>query len=101
MLPVLRRHVVEFPVWHMRGGTSTGVVLLQELMPSEPKLRDELIRHIMGVPLHGPVPHNTQVNGLGRGLATSNKVFLVSKDEKKSLERKQLVLTSTLAQLAV
>ena len=43
--------VLEIPVYHMRGGTSTGILLYEAHLPDDLGLRDELIRHIMGVPL--------------------------------------------------
>lgn len=88
--------VVEFPVHHMRGGTSTGLVLWERLAPSDPALREELLRHLMGVPLHGERRGNRQITGLGRGPATSNKVFLVDTESADGRTR----LVSTLAQLA-
>ena len=88
--------VIEFPVHHVRGGTSTGLVLWERLVPAEPALREELIRHLMGVPLAGSRPGNRQVTGLGRGIATSNKVFLADIEEAGGAQR----LVSTLAQLA-
>ena len=95
-LPRLRAGVLEFPVHHMRGGTSTGLVLAERLAPTEPALREELLRHLMGVPLQGRRPENRQITGLGRGPATSNKVFFVDVETVGSAAR----LVSTLAQLA-
>jgi 2-methylaconitate cis-trans-isomerase PrpF len=94
----LRRHsgFVEFPVHYMRGGTSTGVVVWEPLLPKNEQLRDELLRHLMGIPQAGAHPGNRQVTGLGRGPATSNKVFLVRIEEAAKGRR----LVSTLAQLA-
>ena len=68
--------VMELPVHYMRGGTSTGVVIWEPLLPNDKLLREELLRHLMGVPLAGDQPGNRQITGLGRGPATSNKVFL-------------------------
>ncbi len=94
----IQRHsgVVEFPVHHMRGGTSTGVVLWEPLLPEDEALRAELLRHLMGVPQSGSNPGNRQLTGLGRGPATSNKVFLV----RAEATAKGCRLISTLAQLA-
>ncbi|AYD01054.1 PrpF domain-containing protein [Neorhizobium sp. NCHU2750] len=86
----------EFPVHHMRGGTSTGLVLWEDLVPAEPHLREELLRHLMGVPLDGTLKGNRQITGLGRGPATSNKVFLARVEEVDGKRR----IVSTLAQLA-
>jgi 2-methylaconitate cis-trans-isomerase PrpF len=80
----------------MRGGTSTGLVIQDQLAPSDLSLREELLRHLMGVPLKDERPGNRQITGLGRGPATSNKVFFV--DTEIADERVRLV--STLAQLA-
>lgn len=88
--------VIEFPVHHMRGGTSTGLVLWERLVPAGPGLREELIRHLMGVPLEGRLPGHRQITGLGRGIATSNKVFLADIEDADGAPR----IVSTLAQLA-
>lgn len=95
-LPRLRCGVIEFPVHHMRGGTSTGLVLHAASVPADLALREELLRHLMGAPLSGQLPGNRQITGLGRGAPTSNKVFLVEVEQHAGQPR----LVSTLAQLA-
>lgn len=94
----IRSHcgVLEFAVHYMRGGTSTGVVIWEPLLPRDEHLRNELLRHLMGVPLSDRQPGNRQITGLGRGPATSNKVFLVRVEDAAGEPR----LVSTLAQLA-
>lgn len=94
--PRLASGVVEFPVHHMRGGTSTGLVLWERLAPSDIELREELLRYLMGVPLAGRLPGHRQVTGLGRGSATSNKVFFADVEATSGGQR----VVSTLAQLA-
>ena len=94
--PRLRAGILEFPVHHMRGGTSTGLVLWERSVPQEAPLREELLRHLMGVPLVGRRPGNRQTTGLGRGTATSNKVFLADVRDTGGAVH----LVSTLAQLA-
>lgn len=98
LVPRVRCGVPEYPLHHLRGGTSTGLVLHAASVPAEPPLRDELLQHLMGVPLDGeaPLPGNRQVTGLGRGTPTSNKVFLVDVEQHEGQAR----LVSTLAQLA-
>ena len=91
-----RAGIVEFPVHHMRGGTSTGLVIWEKFAPSDIELREELLRHLMGVPLHGARAGNRQITGLGRGPATSNKVFFAETETNDGKPR----LVSTLAQLA-
>lgn len=88
--------VPELPVHYMRGGTSTGVVIWEPLVPQQEHLRAELLRHLMGVPHTGEAPGNRQITGLGRGPATSNKVFLAHIEETTAGQR----IVSTLAQLA-
>jgi 4-oxalomesaconate tautomerase len=96
--PTIRRHsgVLEIPVHYMRGGTSTGVVVWEPLLPQDETLRAEILRHLMGVPQTGTERGNRQITGLGRGPATSNKVFLMGAERTTSGVR----LISTLAQLA-
>lgn len=94
--PRLRDGLIEFPVHHVRGGTSTGLVLWEPFAPREPELREELLRHLMGVPLSGTHPGNRQITGLGRSAPTSNKVFFADWETHAGAGR----LVSTLAQLA-
>ncbi|MEG2878707.1 MAG: PrpF domain-containing protein [Comamonas sp.] len=94
--PRLRHGVWEFPVHHMRGGTSTGLVIWEPAAPADDELREELLRHLMGVPLERERPGNKQTTGLGRGPATSNKVFFARMEQADAGAR----LVSTLAQLA-
>ncbi|MBK6007065.1 PrpF protein [Ramlibacter ginsenosidimutans] len=94
--PRLRHGLWEFPVHHMRGGTSTGLVIHDRIAPAELELKEELLRHLMGVPLEGEVAGNRQTTGLGRGPATSNKVFFADMEDAEGGPR----LVSTLAQLA-
>jgi len=88
--------VIEFPVHHMRGGTSTGLVLWEPFAPRAPQLRAELLRHLMGLPSAGRNDQNRQITGLGRGSPTSNKVFFAA----MAADTRSPVLVSTLAQLA-
>ncbi|MET0322475.1 MAG: PrpF domain-containing protein [Duganella sp.] len=96
LLPRLRGGVLEFPVHHMRGGTSTGLVLWNRLAPPSLALKEELLRHLMGVPFTGHNDRNRQITGLGRGGPTSNKVFFADIDYADG----NATLVSTLAQLA-
>ena len=43
----------EFPVLHVRGGTSTGLIIWDRIAPKQLELREELLRHLMGLPLQG------------------------------------------------
>jgi len=86
----------EFPVLHVRGGTSTGLIIWDRAAPKQIELREELLRHLMGLPLTGSTGDSKQITGLGRGYATSNKVFFAEVTREGGRPR----IVSTLAQLA-
>ncbi|MGH7041644.1 MAG: PrpF domain-containing protein [Acetobacteraceae bacterium] len=94
-VPRRRDGVLEFPVHHMRGGTSTGLVIHDRAAPAELALKEELLRHLMGLPLNGTRRGNRQITGLGRGAPTSNKVFFAELEPDGTPR-----MVSTLAQLA-
>ena len=87
----------EFPVLHVRGGTSTGLIIWDRIAPRQLELREELLRHLMGLPLQGSTSDTKQITGLGRGYPTSNKVFFA---EMAATAAGGPQIVSTLAQLA-
>ncbi|MBT5110845.1 MAG: PrpF protein [Rhodospirillaceae bacterium] len=95
LTPRVLHGVLEIPVFHMRGGTSTGIVLYDKHLPTALDLREEVIRRIMGVPVTGEASGNRQITGLGRGIPQSNKVFIVGASSRDDAD-----IDSTLAQLA-
>lgn len=97
LAPRWRGGTIEFPLHHMRGGTSTGLVIWERHAPADRALREELLRHLMGLPLAGERRGNRQITGLGRGLPTSNKVFFADLEPDGA---GGVRLVSTLAQLA-
>ncbi|HEX2538417.1 MAG TPA: PrpF domain-containing protein, partial [Pseudolabrys sp.] len=82
---------------HARGGTSTGLVIWDRAAPEAVTLREELLRHLMGLPLTGTTNDTKQITGLGRGYPTSNKVFFA---ELRTNAAGAPQIVSTLAQLA-
>jgi 2-methylaconitate cis-trans-isomerase PrpF len=94
--PFLRAGYVEFPIHHVRGGTSTGLVISEQWAPQEQELREELLRHLMGLPLEGTRAGNKQITGLGRIVPTGNKVFFARLEADGNRRR----IVSTFAQLA-
>jgi 2-methylaconitate cis-trans-isomerase PrpF len=94
--PFVRNGCIEFPVHHMRGGTSTGLVIGEHWAPEEREQREELLRHLMGLPLEGTRAGNKQITGLGRIVPTGNKVFF-ARVESVGNDRR---IVSTFAQLA-
>lgn len=97
LAPRWRGGTIEFPLHHMRGGTSTGLVIWDRYAPADRDLREELLRHLMGLPLAGERRGNKQITGLGRGAPTSNKVFFADLEADQAGTPR---LVSTLAQLA-
>lgn len=97
LAPRWRGGTIEFPLHHMRGGTSTGLVIWDRYVPVDRELREELLRHLMGLPLAGERRGNKQITGLGRGAPTSNKVFFADLEQDGAGGTR---LVSTLAQLA-
>ena len=95
LMPRFLNGLLEIPVHHVRGGTSTGIVLDERCLPDPIGLREEVIRAIMGVPPAGGAPGNRQLTGLGRGVSTSNKVFIIGPPSRPDAD-----IDSTLAQLA-
>ena len=93
--PFLKDGVLHFPVSHIRGGTSTGVLLWGAHLAPFGEGREEIIRKIMGVPEVGELKGNRQITGLGRGPATSNKVFIIEPGDGVRAD-----FNSNLAQLA-
>jgi 4-oxalomesaconate tautomerase len=94
--PLLRGGCIEFPVHHVRGGTSSGLVIAEQWAPPEQALREELLRHLMGLPLEGTRAGNKQITGLGRIVPTGNKVFFARLETTGNGRR----IVSTFAQLA-
>ncbi|HET7879532.1 MAG TPA: PrpF domain-containing protein, partial [Acetobacteraceae bacterium] len=94
--PLVRGGCIEFPVHHVRGGTSTGLVISEQWAPREQPLREELLRHLMGLPLEGTRSGNKQITGLGRIVPTGNKVFFARLETDGNRRR----IVSTFAQLA-
>ena len=93
--PTAQGNTVLFPVFYMRGGTSTGIVMWEPHFKGLADFKEEIIRKIMGVPDTGERKGNKQITGLGRGIATSNKVFIVEPHPEQPG-----VFKTTLAQLA-
>ena len=67
-VPRVTWSIAQFPVYYMRGGTSTGIVLWHEHVPEDQALKEELIRAIMGVPPCGAPGRGHQgIRGLAPG----------------------------------
>jgi hypothetical protein len=62
----------------MRGGTSKGVFLRPEDLPSDATARDRILLRIIG----SPDPYGKQIDGMGAATSSTSKVVLVSKSNR-------------------
>ncbi len=71
---------VRIPAVFMRGGTSKGVYLMAEDLPSDPELRDRVILDIYGS------PDARQINGMGGADPLTSKVAVLSVSEREGVD---------------
>ncbi|ADP12271.1 Uncharacterized protein ybhH [Erwinia sp. Ejp617] len=84
----------KIPLYYVRGGTSSGVVILKENLPEEKEEINKVMRCILGTPRkESQKPDPYQTEGIGKGKSTSNKAFIIDIDKKNK------VVTSTFLQL--
>ena len=62
------------PATFMRGGTSKGLFLQPEDLPTDDAARDALLLRLLG----SPDPYGQQMDGMGGGTSSTSKVALVS-----------------------
>lgn len=69
---------LRIPAVYMRGGTSKGVFLRPEDLPSDAAARDRILLRIIG----SPDPYGKQIDGMGAATSSTSKVVLVSKSSR-------------------
>lgn len=67
------------PYMQIRGGSSKGIYFLKEDLPSETKLRDEIILSIVGRDAR-------QIDGLGGANPLTSKVAIINKSEQEDCD---------------
>jgi hypothetical protein len=67
---------IEIPALYMRGGTSKGVFLREQDLPSDAAARDRMLLRMMG----SPDRFGTQMDGMGGGTSSTSKVMIVTGD---------------------
>lgn len=72
--------MASIPCAIIRGGTSKGVFLLEDYLPSDPEARDALLLRIMGS------PDPRQVDGLGGADPLTSKVAIVSRSTREGVD---------------
>ena len=68
------------PCMILRGGTSKGLYFLDEDLPQEQKVREQLLLKIMGS------PDINQIDGLGGGKSVTSKVAIVKVSEREDAD---------------
>lgn len=76
------QHIKRVPCTIVRGGASKGVMFERSDLPEN---RDEMFAMILKI-MGAPDSFRTQVQGLGGGKSTSNKVGVVSKSNKADID---------------
>ena len=71
-----RMDVVNLPVTIMRGGTSTGIYILEKDLPADQETWEPLLLRMMGS------PDKKQIDGLGGSQSVTSKVAIVKKSER-------------------
>lgn len=73
-------------LYYVRGGTSSGVVIQKKELPQDKLSIENIARKIFGVPrTENQKGDDTQIEGIGKGKSTSNKLFIIdiNEEEKK------------------
>ncbi|MGG1559359.1 2-methylaconitate cis-trans isomerase PrpF family protein [Geobacillus thermoleovorans] len=74
------RSLVKIPCVYMRGGTSKGLIINENDLPRDAKIRDQVILKIYGS------PNPWQIDGIGGGSPTTSKLALVRKSEQEDID---------------
>ncbi|HOA81802.1 MAG TPA: PrpF domain-containing protein, partial [Defluviitaleaceae bacterium] len=70
----------EIPCTFMRGGACKGVIFHRSDLPKDVKKWDDIFIQVMGS------PDPKQVDGLGGGTSSNNKVVIVSPSKKEGID---------------
>jgi len=68
-----KKVVIKLPISIIRGGTSKGVYILKDDLPSNKEEWDPLLLRLMGS------PDQKQIDGLGGSQSVTSKVAIISK----------------------
>ena len=79
LLPTVELPNKKIPSMLMRGGTVKGLFFLKSDLPYEVSSRNEILLQIMGSDVN-------QINGLGEGRGTINRVALVGLSQQKDID---------------
>ena len=66
---------VRIPFAFMRGGTSRAAFFMEEVLPTDPDIRDKVILASFG----SPDPYGRQIDGIGGAVSSTSKVAIINK----------------------
>ena len=70
--------MAEIPAYYMRGGTSKGVFLLADDLPTDAAERDAVLLRVIG----SPDPYGTHADGMGGATCSTSKVALLRPSQR-------------------
>lgn len=80
------------PLYFVRGGTSSGVVIFNEDLPHDKLEVENILRKIFGTPLTDSQKTDPyQIEGIGKGKSTSNKALILDLDRDTKIVRSTFV----------
>lgn len=78
---------IRIPASFVRGGTSKGVILRQEDLPTDRSLRDQMFLSILG----SPDPYLRQIDGLGGASSSTSKVAIIAPSTRQDCDVDYLI----------
>ncbi|KAH7041103.1 PrpF protein [Microdochium trichocladiopsis] len=72
-----------FPALFVRGGTTTGLVIMRDALPQDQEQWNTVLPSAMGSP--DPV-HARQLNGMGGGTSSTSKICVLSRSERPDVD---------------
>lgn len=76
----MSKEFIKIPAVYMRGGTSKGVYLMLNDLPSDPAMRDQVILNMYGS------PDIRQINGMGGADPLTSKVALLARSKRTGVD---------------
>jgi probable AcnD-accessory protein PrpF len=67
---------------YMRGGTSKGLFFRPDALPSDPRIRDQVLLRAIG----SPDPYGRQIDGMGAATSSTSKVVIVGPTSREGYD---------------
>lgn len=72
----------KIPAVFMRGGTSKGVYFRNDVLPTEPAVRNQVLLRVLG----SPDPYGQQIDGMGGATSSTSKVVIVGPSSRSDCD---------------